>query len=214
MFSKELLYITAFLSLTGIRISFCVTADEPSNILAIQDPTILVSTLNGTLYAVSMKTGAVKWILNEEPVLKLSLSASEKKILPDPRDGSLYMYISGRGRDDLKKLRYTIAELIHRAPLRSSDGLLYTGKKIDTWFAINPATGAKLETFSVNGPEKTCPVVHKNAVFIGRTDFELSTYDTQFGIQTWNVTYSDYAAISSLELDSEYDVTHFTSCSS
>lgn len=38
---------------------------QESNILAIQDPTILVSTLNGTLLAVSMKTGAVKWTLHE-----------------------------------------------------------------------------------------------------------------------------------------------------
>lgn len=50
-----------------------------------------------------------------------------RKIFPDPRDGSLYMYMSSHATNDFKKLRYTISELIYHAPLRSEDGVLYTG---------------------------------------------------------------------------------------
>ncbi|GFY42242.1 hypothetical protein TNIN_97411 [Trichonephila inaurata madagascariensis] len=189
-------------------------SDESSSIIAIQEPTLLVSTLNGTLFAVSVKTGAVKWTLQEEPVLKLNLAGSQKKIFPDPRDGSLYMYMSSPIANDFKKLRYSISELIHQAPLRSEDGFLYTGKKLASWFAIDPVTGQKLDTVTTGGAEKICPAVNKNAVFIGRTDFELSMYDLNYGTQSWNVTYSDYAAISSPKFNSEYGIAHFASCSS
>ncbi|GIZ01032.1 hypothetical protein CEXT_175801 [Caerostris extrusa] len=188
--------------------------DESSSIIAIQDPTLLVSTLNGTLYAVSLKTGIVKWTLQEEPILKLNLGGSQKKIFPDPRDGSLYMYMSSHATNDFKKLRYTISELIYHAPLRSDDGVLYTGKKIASWFAIDPITGKKLDTVTTGGSDKICPALNKNGVFIGRTDFELSMYDLNYGVQSWNVTYSDYAASSSAKFNNEYGIVHFTSCSS
>lgn len=48
-------------------------------------------------------------------------------LLPDPRDGSLYLV--GDSREQLKKLPFTIAELVASSPCRSSDGILYTGKK-------------------------------------------------------------------------------------
>ena len=43
--------------------------------------------------------------------------------LPNPKDGSLYSF----GVGGLRKLRYTIPELVSSSPYRSSDGALYTG---------------------------------------------------------------------------------------
>lgn len=60
--------------------------------------------------------------------------------LPDPRDGSLYQLGDMGG---LKKLPYTIPQLVASAPCRSSDGILYSGKKSDTWFLIDPKTGQR-----------------------------------------------------------------------
>lgn len=60
--------------------------------------------------------------------------------LPDPRDGSLYQLGDMGG---LKKLPYTIPQLVANAPCRSSDGILYSGKKSDTWFLIDPKTGQR-----------------------------------------------------------------------
>lgn len=59
--------------------------------------------------------------------------------LPDPRDGSLYRL----GNMGLKKLPYTIPQLVASAPCRSSDGILYSGKKSDLWFLIDPKTGQR-----------------------------------------------------------------------
>lgn len=62
--------------------------------------------------------------------------------LPDPRDGTLYQLGKMGG---LKKLPYTIPQLVASAPCRSSDGILYSGKKSDTWFLIDPKTGQREE---------------------------------------------------------------------
>lgn len=43
----------------------------------------------------------------------------------------------------LKKLPFTIPELVANAPCRSTDGILYTGKKSDTWFMLDPLTGSR-----------------------------------------------------------------------
>ena len=62
--------------------------------------------------------------------------------LPDPKDGSIYM-IGASLKDPLKKLPFTIPELVAASPCKSSDGTLYTGKKVDTWFSIDRFTGRK-----------------------------------------------------------------------
>ena len=46
-------------------------------------------------------------------------------------------------KDPLKKLPFTIPELVAASPCKSSDGTLYTGKKVDTWFSIDRFTGRK-----------------------------------------------------------------------
>ena len=51
--------------------------------------------------------------------------------LPDPRSGSLYV-LGGQGQ--LKKLPFTIPQLVSMAPCRSTEGLLYTGKKVGFQF--------------------------------------------------------------------------------
>ena len=62
--------------------------------------------------------------------------------LPDPKDGSIYM-IGASLKDPLKKLPFTIPELVAASPCKSTDGTLYTGKKVDTWFSIDRFTGTK-----------------------------------------------------------------------
>ena len=49
-------------------------------------------------------------------------------------------------KDPLKKLPFTIPELVAASPCKSTDGTLYTGKKVDTWFSIDRFTGRKKVT--------------------------------------------------------------------
>lgn len=45
--------------------------------------------------------------------------------LPDPKDGSLYALSDGR--EGIKKLPFTIPELVTASPCKSTEGILYTG---------------------------------------------------------------------------------------
>ena len=47
--------------------------------------------------------------------------------LPNPKDGSLYILDAGSEGSSLKKLPFTIPELVAASPFKSTDGILYTG---------------------------------------------------------------------------------------
>lgn len=92
------------------------------------------------------------WFLLSEPAVKVpNENDNVPQFLPDPRYGSLYMLgTHGGERQILKKLPFTIPQLVANAPCRSSDGILYTGKKIDTWFMIDPKTGVRKQVLGTN----------------------------------------------------------------
>ncbi len=71
-----------------------------------------------------------------DPVLKIPVDInSGPAFLPDPKDGSLYAF--GAAFDGLKKLPFTIPELVTASPCKSSDGILYTGNTIPTiWYLL------------------------------------------------------------------------------
>ena len=101
-------------------------ADETS------DQAILVSTLEGGLFALDKKTGTIRWKLNDEPVVKSPYDPQKPVLpafLPDPKDGALYM-MGASLQEPLKKLPFTIPELVAASPSKSADGILYSGKKV------------------------------------------------------------------------------------
>lgn len=112
--------------------------------------------------------------------------------LPDPKDGSLYVF--GAETEALKKLPFTIPQLVANSPCRSSDGILYTGRKIDTWFSVDPHTGQKEQLLGFDKVKYTCPVEIEDAVFVGRTEYNIIMVDSKQKNRKWNVTFYDYSA--------------------
>lgn len=131
--------------------------------------------------------------------------------LPDPKDGSLYLY--GPETEALKKLPFTIPQLVATSPCRSSDGILYTGRKIDTWFNVDTQTGKREQILGFSKVENTCPVDSKNAIFVGRTEYNIIMIDSKRKDRKWNVTFYDYSA-DKIKADEYKDIIHFTSASS
>lgn len=121
----------------------------------------------------------------------------------------------------LKKLPYTIPQLVANAPCRSSDGILYSGKKSDTWFLIDPKTGKRekvlgefLRSF-VGGVYVILKVsfiidfgtpsqfkdkigwATSRAMYLGRTQYTVMMYDSladNKDTKPWNVTFFDYSS--------------------
>ncbi|KHJ95947.1 PQQ enzyme repeat protein [Oesophagostomum dentatum] len=177
--------------------------------------TVLVSTLDGQLRALSTEDGSTKWTLQDDPVLRAPTTVKQGfTFLPNPQDGSLYMLKEGI----LKRLPLTIPALVHASPLKSTDGVLYAatprlvkahfpGSKRDVWLEIDPLTGAKVETMSATN-DKVCPANNKNGVFVGRTEYRITMYDTKNREKTWNTTFSDYSA-HLLPSNTDYPYRHY-----
>ncbi|XP_008282635.1 serine/threonine-protein kinase/endoribonuclease IRE1 [Stegastes partitus] len=168
---------------------------------------LFVSTLDGSLHAVSKQSGDIKWTLTEDPIIQVPVDLTEPGFVPDPNDGSLYV-LGGKHKEGLMKLPFTIPELVQSAPCRSSDGILYTGKKQDVWFVVDPETGKKqtnLITSSTESIRFSTPLL-----YIGRTEYVVTMYDTKTQKLRWKATYNHYSA-SAYDEKQDYEMAHLVS---
>lgn len=213
------MYLRIMLAILGM-LAFAtgqqVLNNRNTELVAEQDDNlILLSTLGGSLVGIGQRSGKIRWQQDDEPVVKVPIDLSETKMpmfLPGPRDGSLYLF--GRDPEALKRLPYTIPQLVANSPCRSSDGILYTGRKVDTWFSIDPTTGKREQLLSFNNGKNTCPLEAQNTIFVGRTEYNIIMVDSKHKDRKWNVTFYDYSAA---EMESDmidtYDLAHFTASS-
>uniref|UniRef100_A0A8C7Z781 Serine/threonine-protein kinase/endoribonuclease IRE1 n=1 Tax=Oryzias sinensis TaxID=183150 RepID=A0A8C7Z781_9TELE len=179
VFTITFFYFSVFLQGAGAR-----SVTLPESLL-------FISTLDGSLHAVSKQTGDIKWTLREDPIIQVPVYLTEPDFLPDPNDGSLYV-LGGKHKEGLMKLPFTIPELVQSAPCRSSDGILYTGKKQDVWFVVDPETGEKQTSLTTSSSESICP--NSPLLYIGRTEYVITMFDTKTQELRWNATYNDYSA--------------------
>ncbi|XP_067089079.1 serine/threonine-protein kinase/endoribonuclease IRE1 [Osmerus mordax] len=185
-----------------LRMGFC-----QGSTVSLPESLLFVSTLDGNLHAVSKRSGSIKWTLKEDPVLQVPTHVAEPAFLPDPNDGSLYS-LGGKNNEGLTKLPFTIPELVQASPCRSSDGILYMGKKQDLWYVVDLLTGEKQQTLTSSFAEMLCP--SSSLLYLGRTEYTITMYDTKSRELRWNATYSDYA--STLPDDeTKYKNAHFVS---
>ncbi|CAG2162652.1 unnamed protein product, partial [Oppiella nova] len=228
---NPIMYHLLILALTLHVLPLIITANEP---VAIREPSLLISTLDGTLHAIGQRSGLIKWSLNESPILKLpnieNMTRQHRRrnlFLPDPKDGSLYLYngfsaadTESDNRESLEKLPFTISELVSSSPCRSSDGILYTGKKIDEWITINAVTGERVDVLNADTPMCPSPPMTttaydtqtSNLLFVGKSEYQLSIFDLKTKQKTWNLTFVDYSssAVSSIPQNA-YEFLHLTS---
>ncbi|KAM5126409.1 LOW QUALITY PROTEIN: serine/threonine-protein kinase/endoribonuclease IRE1-like, partial [Mantella aurantiaca] len=174
---------------------------------SVSDSLLFVSTLDGSLHAVTKRSGAIRWTLKEDPVLQVPSHVEEPAFLPDPNDGSLYT-LGNIHSQGLTKLPFTIPELVLASPCRSSDGILYMGKKQDVWYVVDVISGEKRQTLTSSFADSVCP--SSSLLYLGRTEYTITMYDTKNKELRWNATYYDYAA-PLLDEDTDYRMAHFVS---
>ncbi|KAK2494043.1 hypothetical protein MC885_008058 [Smutsia gigantea] len=164
---------------------------------------LLVSTLDGSLHALSKQTGDLKWTLKDDPIIQGPMYVTETAFLSDPADGSLYI-LGTQKQQGLMRLPFTIPELVHASPCRSSDGVFYTGQKQDTWFVVDPASGETQMTLTTEGPSTP-------RLYIGRTQYTVTMHDPRAPALRWNTTYHRYSAHPMDSPPGKY-MSHLASC--
>nr|KAF6440452.1 endoplasmic reticulum to nucleus signaling 2 [Rousettus aegyptiacus] len=147
---------------------------------------LLVSTLDGSLHALSKQTGDLKWTLRDDPAVQGPTYVTETAFLSDPADGSLYI-LGSQKQQGLMKLPFTIPELVHASPCRSSDGVFYTGRKQDAWFVVDPESGETQMALATESPSTP-------RLYIGRTQYTVTMHDPRAPALRWNTTYRRYSA--------------------
>uniref|UniRef100_A0A8C5Y6I2 non-specific serine/threonine protein kinase n=1 Tax=Microcebus murinus TaxID=30608 RepID=A0A8C5Y6I2_MICMU len=164
---------------------------------------LLVSTLDGSLHALSKHTGDLKWTLKDDPIIQGPMYVTEMAFLSDPADGSLYI-LGTQKQQGLMKLPFTIPELVHASPCRSSDGVFYTGRKQDAWFVVDPESGETQMTLTTEGPSTP-------RLYIGRTQYTVTMHDPRAPGLRWNTTFRRYSAAPMDGSPGKY-VSHLASC--
>lgn len=192
---------------TAVFTSLLLTDRCSASTVSLPENLLFVSTLDGNLHAVNKLSGLIKWTLKEDPVLQVPTHVAEPAFLPDPNDGSLYS-LGGKNNEGLTKLPFTIPELVQASPCRSSDGILYMGKKQDVWYVVDLLTGEKQQTLTSSFAEMLCP--SSSLLYLGRTEYTITMYDTKSRELRWNATYSDYASTLPDD-DTKYKMAHFVS---
>ncbi|XP_034116629.2 serine/threonine-protein kinase/endoribonuclease IRE1 [Drosophila albomicans] len=187
-----------------------------------EEALMVFSTLGGGLTAIDPITSEIRWTIADDPpiVAEPQQNVQVPHYLPDPRDGSIYQ-LGQMG--SLKKLPYTIPQLVANAPCRSSDGILYSGKKSDTWYMVDPKTGRREKVMgfgdaNMEGKEgDQIGWATSRAIYLGRTQYTVMMYDSlakDKNAKPWNITFYDYNALSAPpELAKEYEYIHLTTTS-
>lgn len=147
---------------------------------------LFVSTLDGSLHALSKQTGDLKWTLKDDPIIQGPTYVTETVFLSDPADGSLYI-LGTQKQQGLMRLPFTIPELVHASPCRSSDGVFYTGRKQDAWFVVDPESGKTQMTLTTERPSTP-------RLYIGRTQYTVTMHDPRTPTLRWNTTFRRYSA--------------------
>ncbi|XP_030373454.1 serine/threonine-protein kinase/endoribonuclease IRE1 isoform X1 [Scaptodrosophila lebanonensis] len=191
-----------------------------------EEALMVFSTLGGGLTAIDPVTSEIRWTIADDPpiVAEPQPNVQVPHYLPDPRDGSIYQ-LGQMG--NLKKLPYTIPQLVANAPCRSSDGILYSGKKSDTWYIVDPKTGQREKVMgfgdaTVDATSKEGEKIGwatSRAIYLGRTQYTVMMYDSlakDKNVKPWNITFYDYNALTAPpELAKEYaEYIHLTTTSS
>ncbi|CAG2064138.1 unnamed protein product [Timema podura] len=93
------------------------------------------------------------------------------------------------------KCRYTLLEQSGVELGRDEVNWGRSGKKLDTWFSVNPRTGVKHEVLSFDKVDRTCPLTDSDeSILLGKTEYNILMFDSKSKERQWNITFFDYSS--------------------
>ncbi|CAH1726019.1 serine/threonine-protein kinase/endoribonuclease IRE2 [Aphis gossypii] len=179
---------------------------------------IFLSTLDGFFIAVDQRTGKTLWKFRDDPPVKVPSNIKDALtplFLPDPKDGSLYL-LHNKDKVGIKKLDVTIPQLVANSPCRSSDGILFSGKKIDSWYFIDWNTGEKHPFMNFEKQGEVCTAIASKSILLSKSEYSVMMVDSLSSDQRqWNVTFFSYNSKTMTdEQNYNHGMTYFAASSS
>ena len=174
---------------------------------------LLVSTIDGQLHAVDLRTGNDMWTFDStHPLLSSTQqqlysidntsTSNDKPFVIPGVDGTLYFF----GELGIQKLPITVDELVSNAPFRTKDNTRFIGNKHTTAILIDKYTGIINSNFITNNQfnelmneqcssDKQQHINDSNLLWVGKTDMSVRALDGRTGIERWNVSISTYSSM-------------------
>ncbi|OAF68970.1 Endoplasmic reticulum-to-nucleus signaling 1-like protein [Intoshia linei] len=188
---------------------------------------LLVLSLDGSLNYIHFESGKKIWTHRFDSLLQYSISNSKQvEIVANPSTGELFeLEINKETLKDekwereMKKLPFSISELVNLSPCRSSDGSLYIGSKKDIWTILDAKNGNVIKSLDSGGRlidrQEICPHFNFNnsTIHIGYTHYNIVKYAASDLSPLWNITFIDYTSHSVLSLQNNFNQMYISSVS-
>jgi outer membrane protein assembly factor BamB/predicted MPP superfamily phosphohydrolase len=148
---------------------------------AVTNGLVVFGNQQGTVSALSLKTGKEKWTFKTAGAIYSSPAASKHKIVFGSTDGHVYC-LDEKGKE-VWKLKTGAAVL--GCPV-IENGIVYIGASDHNFRAIDMETGKELWSFNgLNGPVVSTPVINKDDIIFGAWDTYLYSLNKLTGKLNW-----------------------------
>lgn len=161
----------------------------------VRDNVAYFGSMDSTLYAVDLATGALKWQRKTGGPLKATPTAGNGPLLyATGGNGAFYGVERATGRvrwrfqtlgGILGERKYDFADYHHSSPALAGDTLFF-GSGDGRVYALNATTGDALWSYATRDIVHASPVVYAGKVFVGSFDGTLYTLDRRDGRLTWS----------------------------
>ncbi|KAF1743564.1 hypothetical protein MXB_5352, partial [Myxobolus squamalis] len=173
---------------------------------------IYAVTIEGSMYAMIMKTGKVLWSKEMGEIISISQNSPESIdfrpfLIPNPTDGTLYSLIqNSESVFNLQQMPQSIQLLVSKSPFYSKNGIIQLGSKKDIWHELDPITGEELAKITPTGNDVNREASSSERVrplIISKTQYSLTLFEHKKHKSIINITFDHYKS-NTVELNFDF----------
>jgi eukaryotic-like serine/threonine-protein kinase len=153
---------------------------------AIGEGLVFAGNLDGLLYALDQKTGALRWSFKTGDGITSSPLLEGGTLYFGSNDHRVYALTGLSGAAPTVKWSFATGDQVNASPLLAG-GVVYVGGSDKVFYAIDATSGKKLWQQAVGGPVYARAALYQNLVFVGAGagDGRLYAFDAKSGKPFW-----------------------------
>ncbi len=174
--------------------------DSIESSAAIVDGTVYAGSADGSLLALDLATGKVRWQYKTAgPVEESSPCVQNGTVYVGDLEGMLHAVDASTGRS---RWTFKAGGEIKSSP-NCAGNQVYFGSYDQSLYCLSAASGTKLWSFQTEGPVHCTPAVDKGRVYISGCDENLRAFDAATGKQLFSLPLGSYTGASAAVLDDQ-----------